>query len=88
MKINISSVTNNSSYTVCTGTVKNTGKKTYRYVEVKGSFKDSSNNVVDTDWTYAAGSEGLAPGESSSFRLSVPKNVSIKSCSVSLLDYE
>lgn len=81
-------VSSNSSYTNCKGTITNNGKKTYRYVEVKGAFKDSSDNVLDTDWTYAVGSEGLAPGESKTFSLSVPKNSRIKSCSVSILDYE
>ena len=79
---------NNSSYTVCTGKVKNTGNSTDYYVEVKGAFKDSSGNVLDTDWTYAVGSEGLAPGESSSFRLSVDKDSDIADCSVSILDFE
>lgn len=79
---------NNSSYNVCAGKVKNTGEKTYYYVKVKGSFKDSSGNVLDTDWTYAVGSEGLAPGESSSFRLSVDKDRDIINCSVSILDFD
>lgn len=79
-------VTSNSSYTVCTGTVTNYGEKTYEYVQVKGSFKDSSGTVLDTDWTYAVGSEGLAPEESTTFRLSVPKNNNIKDCSVSIMD--
>lgn len=81
-------ITSNGSYTICTGTVKNTGSKTYKYIEVKGAFKDSSGNVVDTDWTYAAGSEGLAPDESTTFRLSVTENSRITDCSVSLLDYD
>ncbi len=88
LKITVDSVTSNSRYTICTGSVKNNGTKTYKYIEVKGAFKDSSGNVVDTDWTYAAGSEGLAPGESTTFRLSVTKNSKITSCSVSLLDYD
>ena len=88
LKITVDNLSSNSSYTICTGSVKNTGKKTYYYVEVKGSFKDSSGNVLDTDWTYAAGSEGLAPGESTTFRLSVPKDYDIQSCSVSLLDFD
>lgn len=87
LKITVDGVISNSGYTVCTGSVKNNGTKTYKFIEVKGSFKDSSGNVIDTDWTYAAGSEGLAPGESTTFRLSVAKNSKIKSCSVSLLDY-
>lgn len=79
---------NNSSYNVCTGKVKNTGEKTYYFVTVKGSFKDSSGNVLDTDSTYAVGSEGLAPGESSSFRLSVKRDYDITDCSVSVLDFD
>lgn len=79
---------NNSSYNVCTGKVKNTGKKTYYFVTVKGSFKDSSGNVLDTDSTYAVGSEGLSPGESSSFRLSVKRDYDITDCSVSILDFD
>ena len=76
------------SYTVCRGKVTNNGEKTYKFVEVKGSFKDSSGTVLDTDSTYAVGSEGLEPGESSSFRLSVDKDSKIYYCSVSLLDYD
>lgn len=88
LKIQDVKVTSNGSYTICTGTVKNTGSKTYKFVEVKGAFKDSSGNVVDTDWTYAAGSEGLEPNESTTFRLSVTGNSKITDCSVSLLDYD
>ena len=88
LEISVDRVTSNSGYTICTGSVKNNGTKTYKYIKVKGSFKDSSGNVVDTDWTYAAGSEGLAPDESTTFRLSVTKNSKITSCSVSLLDYD
>lgn len=80
-------VTNNSSYTVCAGTITNNGNNTYRYVEVKGAFKDLRGIVLDTGWTYAVGSEGLAPGESSTFSISVTKNSSITTCSVSILEY-
>lgn len=88
LKITVDSVTSNSSYTVCTGKVTNNGKKTYKFVTVKGSFKDSSGTTLDTDETYAVGSEGLEPEESSSFRLSVPKDYDIDSCSVSISDYD
>ena len=88
LQISDTKVSSNSSYTICTGTLKNTGKKTYKFVEVKGSFKDSSGNVLDTDWTYAVGSEGLSPGESTTFRMSIDKNFKVTSCSVSLLDYD
>lgn len=79
------SITHNSSYTVCTGTIKNTGTSTVSFVKIKGAFTDYSGNVVDTDWTYAVGSEGLAPGESTTFRMSIPKNSSVKTCKISFI---
>ncbi|MBS6644459.1 MAG: FxLYD domain-containing protein [Clostridiaceae bacterium] len=79
---------NNSSYNVYTGKVTNNGNKTYYFVTVKGSFKDSSGKVLDTDSSYAVGAEGLEPGESSSFRLSVDYDSRIKECSVSILDFD
>jgi hypothetical protein len=54
------------------GSVQNNGKKTYKYVKVRGAFIDRTGKTIDTDWTYAVGSEGLRPGEKSSFRMSVP----------------
>ena len=68
------------------GTVTNKGIRTYDFVEIKGIFKDSYGNVVDTDWTYAVGSEGLAPGESKTFNMSVPKDYSITDCTISIID--
>lgn len=82
------SISHNSSYTVCTGTLTNNGRRTYTFIEVKGKFKDSSGIVLDTDWTYAVGSEGLAPGESTSFRISVDKNLGIKKCTMEIIDYD
>ena len=41
LKIQDVKVSKNSSCTICTGTVKNTGSKTYKYIRVKGAFKDS-----------------------------------------------
>lgn len=82
------SVTKNSSYTICNATITNNGKKTYTFIEVKGKFKNSSGTILDTDWTYAVGSEGLAPGESASFRLYVDKDTNIVKCDLEILDYD
>lgn len=82
------SVTHQSPHTICNATITNNGKKTYSFVEVKGKFKDSSDTVFDTNWTYAVGSEGLAPGESATFRLSVSKNFKIIKCDLEIIDYK
>lgn len=86
LKISDVEIEHNSSYTVATGTVTNTGTTTYDFVKVRGAFVDSSGVTVDTDWTYAAGQEGIAPGESTSFYMSVPKDTSITRCNVTLMD--
>lgn len=81
-------ITHNSSYTVCTGTITNNGRITYSFVEAKGKFKDSSGKTIDTNWTYAVGSEKLAPGESASFKMLVAKNSNIVECALEILDYK
>jgi hypothetical protein len=81
-------IEHNSSYTVVTGKVTNYGDVTYTFVKIKGTFKTSSGTVVDTDWTYAVGSEGLAPGESTTFRMSIPKDRTVTKCTISILDYD
>ncbi len=80
-------IKNDSDQTVCTGTLKNTGDETYRFIKVKGSFKNADGEVIDTDSTYAVGDEGLAPGESTTFQMSVTKNNSIKSCDATVYSY-
>ncbi len=87
LKISRVSLSSNSSYTIAEGTITNNSFVTVKYVQIKGAFKDSSGSVIDTDWTYAVGSEGLAPGESCTWRMSVKKDSSIKSCDVSILDF-
>ena len=78
----------NSLYTICEGTVSNVSNRTYKFIKVKGMFKDTENNVIDTATTYACGDEGLAPGESTTFRLSVNRNDSIASVSYAVYEYE
>lgn len=85
LKITVTSVTTNSSSTVCEGTLKNNGTKRYEFIKLKGSFTNSTGDVVDTAWTYAVGSEGLAQGESTKFKMFVDKNYSIKGCTVTFI---
>lgn len=81
-------IESNSLYVTCTGKITNNGKNTYKYVRVKGAFRNAAGTTVDTASGYAVGSERLAPNESSSFTLFVKKASNIKSCYVSLTDYK
>jgi hypothetical protein len=53
------------------GYVENTGDVTVEFVTVDVRWQDWwTEKVVDTDWTYAVGAEGLRPGERSTFSAS------------------
>lgn len=78
-----------SSTMYCTGTIKNTGSNSFEFVEVKASFKDWQGNTVETGWSYAVGNEGLGSGESTSFTIYADsKNDDVRSCDVSVYDYD
>lgn len=88
LELSVDSLESNTSFTVCNGSINNTGSLTYKFVKVKGTFLDSDGNVLDTSWTYAVGLEGISAGESSTFRMSVPKNKDITKVRVTIIDYE
>lgn len=89
-QLSISEVTLSSSgsYTVAEGKITNNSDYTVTFVKIKGAFEDSWGDVIDTDWTYAVGSEGLAPGESCKWRMSVEKDYAISDCSVTVYDFD
>lgn len=89
-KLRISNVKvySSSGYTYAEGTITNNSDTTVSYVKIKGSFENSYGTTVDTDWTYAVGSEGLAPGETCKWKLSVDKDSTIKDCEISILDFD
>jgi len=87
LRVTVNKVVTDSAATYANCTIKNIGNTTYRFVKVKGSFMDSSGDVILTGDTYAAGSEGLAPNESTDFRLSASgTNNKAKTCEVTIYD--
>ena len=88
LKISDVRVYTNSVSTYCTGTITNNGDDTFSFVQIKGSFKDKEGNTVETGNSYAVGQEGLEPGESTSFSIYCDRNNSVKTCDVSIFDYD
>lgn len=88
LRFTVDEVTTDSACTYAMVTVKNTGRDSFSFVEVKASFTDGSGNVVGIGNSYAAGKEGIGPGESNTFRVSTSRNVSIMRCSISVIDYD
>ena len=80
--------TTKGNYATVTGRVKNESKYTYTYVRVKAIFMNKDEEVLDTNWTYLVGDEGIEPQESKTFSVSVPKNKSITKFQTSIFDYK
>ncbi|KZZ85637.1 FxLYD domain-containing protein [Bacillus sp. SJS] len=76
-------------YNIVTGAVRNNGDKKYSFIQLKVSYLDESNNVIDTDTTYAAGDEGILPGEEKAFEVmtKLRSSVKYKRCKVDVMDF-
>ena len=86
LKISDVKVKHSGNYAYVTGSIKNTGTSSVRYVKVKASCKDLYGNVIDTDWTYAVDTSWLGPGESKSFEMMIKdENYKIQDASVSII---
>lgn len=88
LKISGIELSTNTSHTIAEGKIKNNSDRTVSFVKIKGAFETGSGAVVDTDWTYAVGAEGLAPGESCKWKMSVSKDWSIEDCTVTIIDFD
>lgn len=88
LKISHVTLSSNSSNTIAEGTITKNSNQTVSFVKIKGSFENSSGTVVNTNRTYAVGSEGLAPGKSCKWRMSIKNDYLIKDCNVSILDFD
>lgn len=88
LKISNVKVYSEHSYTYVEGTLTNNSDTTVKYVKIKGAFKSVPGTVIDTDWTYAVGDEGLAPGETCKWKMMVTKDPAIKFCDVTIFDYD
>ena len=88
LKITDVYVHTNSTTTYCTGKITNYGNDTFKFVQVKGAFKDRNGNVIETGNSYAVGSEGLSAGESTSFSIYCDHNSYAVDCDVNIYDYD
>ena len=75
-------------YYKASGSLSNYGSKTAKFVKVKVQFKSYYGSVIDTDWTYAVGSEGIAPGETVKWSCSVEKDYDIDDVVAEIIDYD
>jgi len=61
------------------GKIRNNGTSKVEYVKVKVEWLDGTGKVLDSNYTYAVGGEGLTPGSARSFTISSPDDNRIRS---------
>ena len=85
--ITVSECAIGNNYTTISGSLRNNTSVTLSFVKLK-VFLENNGVVVDTDSTYAVGSEGLAPGETTQWEwMFGPNPPKSDKCGASLLDY-
>lgn len=74
--------------TTLSGTVINCSKSTYISIELEGTFLDSRGTVLATDRTVLAEKEGLKPGDTIPFSMTVNENSQITSYDITVLSFD
>lgn len=69
-----------------TGYIKNIDKVSHNYIKVLVKYRDETDNVLDTDWTYAIDSQPLQPNERKSFEVMTKKVEGISRCTYSVTE--
>ncbi len=77
LAIEETSCSKDGDYMNVNGYVKNNSETTYSFIKVQAEYFDSLGNIVDTDFAYAVGSEGLTPNGRKSFSIMTRNNESI-----------
>lgn len=63
LELTIDDATTSYGYITVEGSISNPTNNAYSYVELKVKILDVNGNVIDTENTYAVGSESLSPGD-------------------------
>ncbi len=62
------SLSRDGNWLTAEGSVRNGGSENVEFVKVAVEWRSGLGRIIDTDWTYAVGAEGLAPRQSSQFK--------------------
>lgn len=88
LSIENTSCSRSSNYIYAKGYVKNNTDQTLTYIEIKADVVNSSGEIIDTNYTYAVGSEGLSPGSRKSYEIMIPYDDSVNQCKYYIVDYK
>ena len=62
------------------------GTETFRNVKIRVEWFDKNGRMLDTDYTYAVGPEGLRPGATKSFKIMTPTDNNMANYNYYIMD--
>jgi len=65
-------VRNEDGYMYLQGKVRNNGDRPVEFIKIRVEWLDADGVVLDSDWTYAIGGEGLRSGSAKGFEVMTP----------------
>jgi hypothetical protein len=80
LSLDVTTCSHSYSYVTVGGTVTNNGDTSVAFVKIMAEIRSGSGQVLDSDWTYLVGSEGIAPGTTKSWETMIPYNPDFESC--------
>lgn len=76
-----------NGYIYASGYIKNNSSRTFSYIKIQTDFTDLQKNIIDTNYTYAVGSEGLGANSRKSYEVMNKDSEAITNCYYKIIDY-
>lgn len=85
--VDIEEFNSSAGYANVEGTLTNKGNEALEFVKLRFNYKNENGEVIDTDWTYGVGAEGLLPGESTAFTIKTKEgNNNYRSVTITIME--
>lgn len=88
LELTIDDATTSYGYITVEGSISNPTNNAYSYVELKVKILDKNGKVIDTENTYAVGSETLSPGDTKKWDAMLKADDRADNVEVEIVDYK
>lgn len=88
LELTIDDATTSYGYITVEGSISNPTNNAYSYIELKVKLLDVNGNVIDTENTYAVGSETLSPGDTKKWDAMLKADSRADNVEVEIVNYK
>ena len=88
LELTIDDASTSYGYITVEGSISNPTNNAYSYVELKVKILDTNGKVIDTENTYAVGSETLSPGDTKKWDAMLKADDRADNVEVEIINYK